>query len=232
MTALATTSILLVEDHSVIATSLAMALRASGFASVNSVDPDDVSVGAVLAAAGAIHADIALVDLRTGDGQLAVTMVGPLVALGSKVLLIAGGNEPDAIAAGLGAGAEAIIDRAMSFERLVATLVDLANGRELMTPEERSALLEFLEQRDGAVQGRRQPFVSLTAREAQVLRRLIDGTSPKQIALSEGLSISTVRGHIERILTKLGVSNQREALALAREAGWPPAADIGHANPR
>jgi DNA-binding CsgD family transcriptional regulator len=32
-----------------------------------------------------------------------------------------------------------------------------------------------------------------------------------------------VRGHIQRVLSKLDVSSQREAFAMARRAGWPQA---------
>jgi two-component system nitrate/nitrite response regulator NarL len=223
MTPERTTSILLVEDHSVIATSLAMALRAAGFPSVTIVGPDDITLAAVLDVARCTRAEIALLDVRTGGGHLAVAMVEPLTALGAKTLLFAATDEPGLISGGLKAGAEAIVDRGMSFERLVATLTRLAEGRQLIRDEERVALLEALQHRDGAAQERRPPFDALTTAEAYVLRRLIEGTSPKQIAYSDGRSISTVRGHIERIFTKLEVKSQREALALARAMGWPDA---------
>jgi DNA-binding NarL/FixJ family response regulator len=109
----------------------------------------------------------------------------------------------------------------MSFEKVVAILRDLVAGRELMPREEREALIEAFEQVSAQEQERLRPFDALTEREAYVLRCLIAGDSPKQIGRSEGISVSTVRGHIERILLKLNVNSQREALALARAAGWP-----------
>ena len=69
-----------------------------------------------------------------------------------------------------------------------------------------------------------RPFAALTTRETEVLTGLVDGFAPKQIALSEGISVSTVRGHIQRVLRKLDVSSQREALAMARHSGWPSTA--------
>lgn len=50
---------------------------------------------------------------------------------------------------------------------------------------------------------------------------LVAGKAPKQIAHANGISVSTVRGHIQGVLSKLDVSTQREALAMARDAGWP-----------
>jgi two-component system nitrate/nitrite response regulator NarL len=220
MTAVESTPILLVGDHSVSATALEMALSASGFSSVTTVVNENVELHAVLEVAGSLSPGLALVDLRA-HGEVAVAIVTQLVARDFRVLLFAPNDNPWLLSAGLKAGAEAIVDRAMSFERLLATLVDLAQGRQLIPAEERAAFLEVLLARDELASERRRSFDALTAREAHVLRCLIDGTSPKQIAHAEGLSISTVRGHIERIFTKLNVRSQREALALARSVGWP-----------
>lgn len=221
MTAGESTPLLLVGDHSVSATALAMALQASGFSSVTTVVSENVGLDAVLEVAGSLPPGVVLVDVRA-HGEVAVAIVAQLVARDFKVLLFAPNDNPWLISAGLEAGAEAIVDRAMSFERLLATLVDLARGRQLIPAEERAALLEVLQARDEVASERRRGFDALTDREAHVLRCLIDGTSPKQIAHAEGLSIFTVRGHIERIFTKLHVRSQREALALARSLGWPP----------
>jgi DNA-binding CsgD family transcriptional regulator len=51
---------------------------------------------------------------------------------------------------------------------------------------------------------------------------MMEGKSAHEMAVSELISISTVRAHIQAILAKLGVDSQLEAVALARERGWPP----------
>lgn len=148
-------------------------------------------------------------------------MIGPLMELGAKVVLFTASNDPRLLAAGLRAGAEAVINKAMAFDRLVAVLVDLAAGKELMPPQEREALIRTFEDQFEDEGDRLAPFAALTQREADVLRRLIVGDAPKRIAHSDGVSVSTVRGHLERIFAKLGVQGQREAIVAAREAGWP-----------
>ncbi len=90
-----------------------------------------------------------------------------------------------------------------------------------MTEDERSGLLDSVERHEKAERALRQPLDALTKREAEVLAALIAGAAPKQIAAGNGTSISTVRGHIQRVLSKLDVATQREALAVARHAGWP-----------
>ncbi len=118
-------------------------------------------------------------------------------------------------------GAEAVLDKAMSFERLAATLRRIIAGGCAMTEEERTALLESVERHAVAESALQKPFKALTGREAEVFAALVTGAAPKQIAHLNGITVSTVRGHIQRVLSKLDVNNQREALAMARHAGWP-----------
>lgn len=114
-----------------------------------------------------------------------------------------------------------MLDEALSFELLVAALRRLCAGGGAMTEEERAALLENVQRHQAAEDALHQPFRSLTGREAEVFAALVSGAAPKQIAHRSGITVSTVRGHIQRVLTKLDVSSQREALAMARHAGWP-----------
>lgn len=60
----------------------------------------------------------------------------------------------------------------------------------------------------------------LTGRELEVLRFLADGFSQKRIAEELVLSPKTVGTHIERILRKLGVHSQSQAVGLAYREGW------------
>ncbi|HET7488445.1 MAG TPA: response regulator transcription factor [Acidimicrobiales bacterium] len=216
-------SILLVDDHAVIAAPLAMALQASGFGTVAAADPDDLSTEAVVEQARRIGADIVLLDLHLGRGRIGVPMVEPLRRTGAKVLLFTAAADPDLIAGALKAGAEAVVDKAMPFHGLVGAINAVASGETLIPEDERAALIEALDRREGEQDARLRPFRSLTDREEAILRDLVDGRSPKEIARADRISVSTVRGHIASVLGKLGVNSQREALALARAAGWPPA---------
>ncbi|MGV1009986.1 MAG: LuxR C-terminal-related transcriptional regulator [Dermatophilaceae bacterium] len=61
-------------------------------------------------------------------------------------------------------------------------------------------------------------FAALTLREQDVLGALIAGHSPVEIAATGRASIATVRSQIQAILTKLGVSSQVAAIALAHRS--------------
>lgn len=55
---------------------------------------------------------------------------------------------------------------------------------------------------------------SLTPREHQVLRLVGEGRSTKEIARELGITRATVRCHVQRVLTKLGVASRLQAVAL------------------
>jgi DNA-binding NarL/FixJ family response regulator len=216
----ATEPLVLVADvHELFASSLTIALRHAGFARVDTADPDtlgDDSAGVV-----PDPGDIVLLGLLYGDGRTALPCIRTLARRGARVLVMAPAQGLPLAGDCLAEGAETVLDQAMSFDRLVAVLRRLCDGGEAMTEEERDALLEAVERHDAAERALQKPFRALTEREAEVFAALVQGAAPKQIARNKGITVYTVRGHIARVLSKLDVSSQREALAMARNAGWP-----------
>jgi DNA-binding NarL/FixJ family response regulator len=59
----------------------------------------------------------------------------------------------------------------------------------------------------------------LTAREVQILERLAQGSTNKQIACPLDISDNTVRHHVNNIMGKLEVSDRTEAVATAIRRG-------------
>jgi two-component system, NarL family, nitrate/nitrite response regulator NarL len=59
----------------------------------------------------------------------------------------------------------------------------------------------------------------LTNREREVLKLLAGGRTQMEIARTLFISPKTVAGHIQRVLTKLGVHSRAQAVALALEQG-------------
>jgi DNA-binding NarL/FixJ family response regulator len=60
---------------------------------------------------------------------------------------------------------------------------------------------------------------ALTGREREVLMLLARGLTQAEIARELFISPKTVAGHIQRVLTKLGVHSRAQAVALAHEQG-------------
>jgi DNA-binding NarL/FixJ family response regulator len=68
---------------------------------------------------------------------------------------------------------------------------------------------------------------SLTNRELEVLRLLAGGLSQSAIARELVITPKTVSTHIQRILAKLGVHNQAQAVAAAFRLGLTADAEVG-----
>ena len=213
--------VVLVDAHGLLASSLAVAFGTAGFDAVGPVDPDRFSLEGETTAVDIACGDVVLLCLLYGDGRTTLSLIRPLTRKGCRVVVMMSDQALPLVGECLHRGAETVIDNAMSFERLVEVLRRLRSGGSAMTDEERLALLESVERQQEAERALHKPFKALTEREAEVFAALVAGAAPKHIAVASGTTISTVRGHIRGVLSKLDVSSQREALAMARHAGWP-----------
>jgi DNA-binding NarL/FixJ family response regulator len=68
-------------------------------------------------------------------------------------------------------------------------------------------------------------FERLSPREQEVLLAMMRGKMAREICKQSYVSLPTVRSQIHSILSKLGVSSQLAAVALAYQSGWPPDKD-------
>jgi DNA-binding NarL/FixJ family response regulator len=211
--------VLIIDDHALIGTTLAMALESRGIVAhcgeVSSVD-------AVRRTARTLPPCVALVDVDLGvapDGRMldGVDLVPFLVDLGWRVVMLTGSARAPDMAAAVAAGAIGWLHKRAPFEDLLASVVAAVAGEPLLSDEERLRLvrLHFGEQARARI--RRAGLDQLTAREREVLDGLVAGKRAAAIAEESVVSLATVRTQIRSILAKLGVSSQLEAVALLRE---------------
>jgi len=114
----------------------------------------------------------------------------------------------------LQAGAIGYLLKNVSAEDLAAAIREAYAGRSTLAPEAIQALI----QADSSGAARDQDPVQkygLTARESEVLALMIEGLNNPDIAERLVVSRSTAKAHVSNILSKLGVSNRAEAIALA-----------------
>ena len=216
-------SVLIVEDHALLAQSLVFALRAEGV-DAQTIRPD--STTEILDAADKLRPTVVLLDLDLG-GEIgtSIPLIAPLEALGSQVVMVTGVSDRVRLAECLEAGATGLINKSTPFADLVQAVQEVVELGTLVPPQQRHELLGELRRQRAADRDRMAPFERLTGREQQVLGALMKGKSAERIAEEYFVSLATVRSQIRAILLKLDVNSQLAAVAMARESEWqPPAA--------
>ena len=116
-------------------------------------------------------------------------------------------QEKELVQEALKAGAISYLLKNVSGPDLAEAIRDSYAGRPMLATEAVAALIDM---EDDEEIGK-----DLTLREREVLRLLSKGLTNPEIALQLSVSRSTVKAHVSHILSKLGVSNRSEAIALA-----------------
>ena len=210
--------LLIVEDHELLAGTLAVVLRQRGLEVHTANGP---TVEAVIEAARQLEPALVLLDLDLGAGMgSGLDLVHPLSDLGTRVVMMTGIQDRARLGACVEAGAVGIVSKTAAFDQLVDTVERAAHGETVMGEPERAALLDELAAHRRADAARLRGFATLSPRERSVLAGLVAGESPEAIARRSYVSLATVRSHIRSILLKLGVNSQLAAVAMARVAGW------------
>jgi two-component system, NarL family, nitrate/nitrite response regulator NarL len=212
-------TLLVVEDHELLAQSLAAVLEAEGF---TVVVPGTRSPQAIEAVAAELRPDAVLLDLHLDGGASSVPLIEPLRATGAVVVMVTGETDRIPLAECIEAGAEGVVPKSAPFDRLVGSIRAALERGTLIGVSEREQLLADLRRHRMERGERQERFAALTTREQQVLVHLMRGHSAESIAEAEVVALSTVRSHIRSVLAKLGVSSQLAAVAVAQEAGWSP----------
>jgi DNA-binding NarL/FixJ family response regulator len=108
----------------------------------------------------------------------------------------------------LHAGARAYLLKDMPREELLETIRAVHAGAHRLPPEVAARLAERMHQSE------------LTSREIEIVERIADGLSNKQIAAALGIGEATVKTHVNNIMGKLGASDRTHAVTLALRRGF------------
>lgn len=157
---------------------------------------------------------VVIVDLDRQD----VGQVARAVSAGWTVVAVGAEDERDRAAAAVVAGAAEWIGKDTPFSDLVAAVAAGIAGELRMSDELRERWHERHRRAEQARATRGRRLLSLSRREAEVLRHLAEGHRAAEIAAILFVSLATVRTHIRSILTKLEVNSQEQAVAVYREA--------------
>lgn len=213
-------TVLLADDHAVVAEGLASLLR-SEFHVLGTVT-DGASL---LEAARRSRPDVIVTDLAM-PGMSGLDAIRQLRADGdasatsrARVIVLTMHADPELAAEALRAGAAGFILKHAAGAELVAAIRAVLRGKTYLSAELADEVLGVLA-KPGAPRSRK-----LTLRQREVVRLLADGRTMKEVAGALGVSPRTVETHKYQIMEALGLTSTAELIRYAVEHGLttPPA---------
>jgi DNA-binding NarL/FixJ family response regulator len=205
------------DDQALVRTGFGMILAADGI----EVVAEAVNGADAVAAVRRTRPDVVLMDIRMPelDGLEATRQIMAGGADGTRVLILTTYDLDHYVYAALTAGASGFLLKDVTPEHLVASVRLVRSGDALLAPTITRRLIERFAPRDEARATLHRDLSELTPRELEVLQLLATGLSNAELADRLTLSATTVKTHVARILSKLGLRDRVQAVVLAYETG-------------
>jgi len=203
--------VLLVDDHRLILESLARVIEG---------EPDMRIVGLATSVAEAREVsrapvDVVLMDYRLQDGTgVEATRFIKARWPKSRIVMLTAIDDDETVFESIQAGADGYLTKDNAIDDVVAT-VRAAHAGATLLPR---ALVAALARRVAEARDRqteKMPVESLTPRELEVLRALVEGLGSPEICGQLAITPNTLRTHVQNIMGKLHVHSKLEAVAFA-----------------
>ncbi|MCW5313019.1 response regulator [Nostoc sp. KVJ3] len=197
--------VLIVDDHSIVR---------QGLAAMIENEPDMTVVGQggngqeAIAQYKQLQPDVTLIDLRMPQvsGVDAIVAICAEFAHARMIVLTTYDGDEDIYRA-LRAGAKGYLLKDAEPDALLNAIHIVHRGQQYIPSEVAAKLVE------------RMNIPELSDREQEVVRQMVLGLSNHDIAAALNITESTVKFHINRILSKLGVSDRTQAVITALKRG-------------
>jgi DNA-binding NarL/FixJ family response regulator len=215
------------DDQALVRGGFGLILKAAGVDVLAEAADGEQAIAAVLQH----RPDVVLMDIRMPrlDGIEATRQIVAAGAAGTRIIILTTFDLDEYVYAALSAGASGFLLKDVTPEHLVAAVQLVRTGDALLAPSVTRRLVERFARppcaesstspRAAAAGAAGYDLSALTPRELEVLGVIARGMSNAEIAADLFLSEATVKTHVTRILTKLGLRDRVQAVVLAYESG-------------
>lgn len=206
-------SLLIVDDHEVVRTGLKSMLSRSSI----EVVAEAGNVKDAVELAQQKKPDVILLDIRLGeeDGFLALETIKDQ-SPEARVLMLSTYDNPTYVARAVALGASDYILKGCTRDELIHCITRVAAGEAPAAASMMARIRTEMERRGDKAEKEEVP---VTSRELQVLRHIALGLSNREIGRSLGISVETVKEHVQNILRKVNAVDRTQAAVWAVKKG-------------
>jgi DNA-binding NarL/FixJ family response regulator len=212
-----TLRIVLIDDEAMFRAGIAMVIGSQPDLEVVGEADDG---GDVVGLVEALRPDVVVMDVQMPgtDGVTATRALAHHFGEGGpKVLVLTTFDLDESAASAIEAGASGFLLKSAEPDFLLAAIRAVASGSQVVAAGATRQLWERFRARPTRSPG--PAYATLTEREQQILLRAAEGLSNAEIAETEFLAVGTVKTHVSRILTKLGLRDRVQLVVYAYEHG-------------
>jgi DNA-binding NarL/FixJ family response regulator len=215
------TRVLVVDDQFLIRAGLVGLLNAApGMEVVGEAADGDEAVRL----AAETRPEVILMDIRmpgTNGIEATERILAEAAEPAPRILVLTTFDLDEYVYGALRAGACGFLLKDSGPERLLAAVAAVGGGDALFAPSVTRRLVEAFARQTGPVPGDEPPpdLGALTSREVEVLKLIARGLSNGEIADRLFISEATVKTHLNRTMTKLGLDSRAQAVVVAYETG-------------
>jgi DNA-binding NarL/FixJ family response regulator len=210
-----TIRVLIVDDDALVRTGLSMMLAGADDLRIVGEADDGDKVAALVAE----HApDVVLMDIRMPrvDGLTATEQVRGRGGA-PEIIILTTFDADEHVVRALRAGAGGFLLKDTPPAEIINAIRRVAAGEPILSPSVTRRLIAQV------TEVRRSPALALldqlSEREREVVVAIGQGKSNAQIGAELYMSVATVKAHVSRLLTKLGMNNRVQVALLAHDAG-------------
>ncbi len=202
----------IVEDHLSIREMLAETLKRNRYFVVGQSGNGEDALNEILE----LQPDLIIIDAKL-PGISGLELLKKLKSTSTKArfLIYSAHENASLIKDMIEAGAHGFIEKTVSLKELINGINVISNGGTFFGPSSGELIRSFLIN----PQSSKRPKDFLTARETEVLQRIAEGYSTRDIAASLGLSAKTVDNHRTNMMRKLDLHNVASITRYALQNG-------------
>ena len=209
------TEIILIDDHKIVRDGIRMLLESSDknkiigeydsfmqFTDSQSKKIPDVYI-----------LDISMPDINGIEASRIIKTENP----NAKIIILSMYNNEEFVLKAISAGANAYLPKNISKRELLNAVEKVANGEEYFAEDIQKIIIRSMMQKSNSIDVPK--LNTLSKREVQLLKLIVEGRTNKEIADELFISVRTVESHKNHIMVKLELKNQVELIKFAIKEG-------------